>query len=215
MTADVNSVKIARVPLSTPASNTASHPYHHGDLRTALVDVAFETLRSGGAEAVSLRAVAGVVGVSPSAAYNHFPDKNALLVAVGDRGNELFDETMIRAARDVRGDSDAAVVKRFVALGRAYIDFAQDEPHLFRHIFSERCSRNAAVPPLDSPAFLVLLDSLDALATRGLLRSGVRDGLELVAWSCVHGFAVLAAEGILPADERDVLLNSLRRMAIS
>ncbi len=214
MTANVNSVKIVRVPLSRPATDTPSHPYHHGDLRTALVDVAFETLRTEGAEAVSLRAVAGAVGVSPSAAYNHFPDKNALLVAVGDRGNELFDEKMVAAARGVRGDSDAAVVKRFVALGRAYIDFAQDEPHLFRHIFSERCSRNAAVAPQESPAFLVLLDSLDTLAKRGLLRAGVRDGLELVAWSCVHGFAVLAAEGILPADDRDVVLNSLRRIAI-
>jgi AcrR family transcriptional regulator len=192
-----------------------SDSYHHGDLRKALLDEAFAVMRRGGADAVSLRAVAGAVGVSPSAAYHHFPDKDALLVAVGDLCSELFDRRMISAAASVRGDSDAAAVKRFVALGRAYIDFAQEEPHLFRHLFGELCAGTSPIASGESPAFDALLGALDVLAQRGLLRPGAREGLELVAWSCVHGFAVLATAGLLPAELCDDLLASLCRIVVN
>lgn len=191
-----------------------SNPYHHGDLGKALLDEAFEVLRRDGADAVSLRAVAGRVGVSPSAAYHHFPDKDALLVAIGDRANELFDRQMVDAAAAVRGDSDDAAVKRFVALGRAYIDFALEEPHLFRHMFSELCSDHSPITTGGSAAFTTLLGALDTLVQRKLLRPGVRQGLELVAWSCVHGFAVLASDGLIPVELRDELLASLRRSVV-
>lgn len=191
-----------------------SNPYHHGDLRKALLDEAFEVLRRGGADAVSLRAVAGAVGVSPSAAYHHFPDKEALLVAIGDRASELFDSRMVEAANAVRGDSDSAAVERFAALGRAYIDFAREEPHLFRHMFGEVCSGKSPIISGESAAFNTLLGSLDELLRRDLLRPDMRQGLELVAWSSVHGFAVLAAEGLLPMELRDELLASLRRLVI-
>ena len=189
-----------------------SDSYHHGGLRKALLDEAFAVLRRGGADVVSLRAVAGAVGVSPSAAYHHFPDKDALLVAVGDLCGELFDRRMIDAAASVRDDSDTAAVKRFVALGRAYIDFAQEEPHLFRHMFGELCAGTSPIASGGSAAFDTLLGALDTLAQRGLLRAGAREGLELVAWSCVHGFAALASAGLMPAEMRDDLLASLCRI---
>ncbi len=192
-----------------------SDSYHHGALRKALLDEAFAVLRRGGADAVSLRAVAGAVGVSPSAAYHHFPDKAALLVAVGDLCGELFDRRMIETALSVRGDSDTAAVRRFVALGRAYIDFAQEEPHLFRHMFGELCAGTSPIASGVSLAFDTLLGELDTLAQRGLLRTGAREGLELVAWSCVHGFAVLAAAGLIPSEMRDDLLVSLCRIVIN
>ena len=192
-----------------------SDSYHHGDLRQALIDEAFTVLRRGGADAVSLRAVAGAIGVSPSAAYHHFPDKDALLVAVGDLCAEVFDRHMIDAALSVRSDSDTAAVDRFMALGRAYIDFAQEEPHLFRHLFGALCAGMSPIASGASPAFDTLLGALDTLAQRGLLRPGAREGLELVAWSCVHGFAVLAAAGLVPAEMRDDLLASLCRITIT
>jgi AcrR family transcriptional regulator len=192
----------------------SSDQYHHGDLRKALLREAYEVLRRDGAEAVSLRAVAGAVGVSPSAAYHHFPDKDALLVAAGDLAAELFDRRMVDAAASVRGDSDRAALKRFIALGRAYIDFAQEEPHLFRHMFGELCAAKSPVTTGGSPAFDALMAALDTLMERGLLRPSARQGLELVAWSCVHGFAVLAAAGLLPAASRDDLLDALCRIVI-
>jgi AcrR family transcriptional regulator len=189
-----------------------SDSYHHGDLRKALLDEAFEVVRRDGAEAVSLRAAAAAVGVSPSAAYHHFPDKGALLVAVGDLASGLFDRRMIEAAASVRGDSDSAAVKRFMALGRAYIDFAQQEPHLFRHMFGELCAGTSPITTGGSPAFEALLDALDTLTRRGMLRPGAREDLELVAWSCVHGFAELASAGLMPVELRDDLLASLCRI---
>jgi AcrR family transcriptional regulator len=209
---NLNSVKIGR---NTARMAMASHPYHHGDLRKALVDEAFDVLRAGGVEAVSLRAVATAIGVSPSAAYHHFPDKKALLVALGDKAGGLFDDRLLAAAKAVRGRSDSAAINRFMALGRAYIDFAQDEPNLFRHMFSELCVGSSPLSGGESVAFDTLLASLDALVQRGLLRSDIREGLELVAWSCVHGFAVLAADGQVPAAQRDDLLAALCRMTVA
>lgn len=163
---------------------------------------------------MSLRAVAGALGVSPSAAYHHFPDKNALLVALGDRASEFLDEKMLAAATSVKGDSDSSTVERFMALGRAYVDFAQEEPNLFRHMFSEICVGRSPILAGGSAAFETLLASLDDLVRRGLLRPGVRDGLELVAWSSVHGFAVLSTEGLISSELRDDLLAALCRMVL-
>ena len=175
-------------------------PYHHGDLRRALVEQAFAILRTKGADAVSLRAVAATVGVSPqTAAYHHFPDKEALLKAVGEEADHLFSARLVAAAHSVPGDDDRAVVERFGVLGRAYITFAEDEPFLFRHLFGPLCAPGlAGMSAATSDGFAVLLGTLDELARRSLLRTGVSDGLEVLAWSSVHGFAVLASEGFLP-----------------
>lgn len=205
-------------------ATTRETPYHHGDLRTALVEEAFTRLRQHGVGAVSLRSVATSVGVSPSAAYHHFPDKDALLVAVGERANEEFDRLMAEAWRSVGGDDDDAAVDRFEALGRTYVRFAMTEPHLFRHEFGPLCAAHhaaevlAEVSALAGPgddAFGLLLRALHDLAARGLLRGGDVSGVEVLAWSAVHGFATLAMDGWLPPEAAEPLLDAMRRTIVA
>src|SRR5665213_3923660 len=97
-------------------SQTAeSRPYHHGDLRRALVDAARRILEAEGPTALSLRAVAREAGVSPAAPYHHFKDKAELLDAVADEGWQMLDAGMAKAkaAADPRD--------KLTALGIAYV----------------------------------------------------------------------------------------------
>ena len=191
---------------------TSTAPYHHGDLREALAAEAFEQVRTKGSEVVSLRAVAQAVGVSASAAYHHFPDKTALMIEVGCRGSFELDRRTVQAATAVRGRGKRAAVARLRACGAAYIGFARDEPHLFRHTFGADCIE----PPApgeeltkDSAAYQTLGACLDDLDRLGLLRPGSRDGLDLMVWTSVHGFASLLIEGIVPPEAAEPLLSTL------
>ena len=190
---------------------TAHTPYHHGDLSEALAVEALAQLKVKGSQAVSLRGVAQAVGVSASAAYNHFPDKTSLMQEVGHRGSLEFDQRIILAVGSVPGRGRLAAVGRMRAIGAAYVGFAVDEPHLFRHIFSAECASD--VPPgpeqtKDSAAYSTLGRCLDDLARLGVLRPA-REGLELLAWTSVHGFASLVIEGIFAPEAAELMLDTL------
>src|ERR1700742_1157852 len=74
-----------------------SRPYHHGDLRRALIDAATRLLETEGPSALSLRAVAREAGVSPAAPYHHFKDKGELLAAVAQQGWEMLNASLGKA----------------------------------------------------------------------------------------------------------------------
>ena len=109
----------------------ARSTYHHGDLRRALLTEARELARSAGPDAVTLREVARRLDVSPAAIYRHFPDRDALLgdVAASARlalAGRMLDEVERVDERDVR----IRAIRRIPAIGRGYIRFAEEEPHL-------------------------------------------------------------------------------------
>ncbi len=104
--------------------------YHHGDLRTALVALALERVRKGGAESFSLREAARDAGVTSGAAYKHFADKDELLAAVAAEALTLLAQRSQKATSGLKGKD------RLHASAMAYIDFAAAEPRLFRLAFS-------------------------------------------------------------------------------
>ncbi len=104
--------------------------YHHGDLRSALVQVGLKRVRRDGLENFSLREVAREVGVAPGAAYNHFADKSALLEVIAVEAQILLAKRTLEATAGLTG------VQRLESVGRAYIEFACDERFLFRLLFS-------------------------------------------------------------------------------
>ncbi|MFM7552777.1 MAG: TetR/AcrR family transcriptional regulator [Actinomycetota bacterium] len=187
--------------------------YHHGALAEALVDVAVGQVCARGSERVTLRGVAQAVGVSPSAAYNHFADKDALLAAVALRGQAELDRR-IGAALAAGGDDDAAAIGRLRAIARAYIGFAHDDPNLFRHAFGPHL-KGAAGGHGTSEAYAMLNAVLDDLDGRGLLRDGARPGLDLVVWSTVHGFAGIALDGLCAWEAVDELLDGMERAMLT
>jgi AcrR family transcriptional regulator len=210
---------------------SAARPrYHHGALEQALVDEAVRQIRERGTDQVSLRGLAQVIGVSPSAAYQHFPDKAALLQAVCEAGGAELARRMHEAVDGVTEAGDVGAVGRFLAVGRAYVDFALAEPHLFRHVFGPagaevHLGRHAA-PGVDSEAssdlepdeaYRVLLERIAELSERGLLRPGVGEGsgIDVLAWSVVHGFSSLVVEGHLPVEAGEPVLALFGRLVLT
>src|SRR6266536_5280714 len=107
--------------------------YHHGNLREALVEAGVELARTGGPDAVLLRAATRHAGVSPNAAYRHFANQEDLLAAVAERCMTQLGRLMVERSSQVgaRGGVRRARA-RLEAIGRAYIDFARTEPGWFR-----------------------------------------------------------------------------------
>lgn len=190
--------------------------YHHGSLRAALVGAAIVQVRAVGADKVSLRGLAGTLGVSPSAAYAHFPDKDALLIAVGQRGAEELSRWMAESVDAVRGDDDAAAIAKLQATGVAYVGFALAEPHLFRLMFGPLCRKPTAPDGSPEPGspYGLLHDHLAEVERRGLLRAPVDEPLRLMIWSVVHGFAALAIEGQVDVTAGLGLFDTLRRLLL-
>ena len=107
-----------------------ARPYHHGDLRRALIDAASRLLEAEGPSALSLRAVAREAGVSPAAPYHHFKDKGELLEAVAHEGWTLLDEALAKAKAAAPSPQEA-----MNDLGVAYVCFARENPALYRIMY--------------------------------------------------------------------------------
>lgn len=156
-------------------------PYHHGDLRNALVNEGLRLLQLGGAEAVSLRAVARAAGVSEAAPYSHFAGKRQLMAAIAAKGFGMLGE----ALEPVAIDSSRSIVD----LGVEYIRFAENHPYLYDLMFG---SSEASVAEDDEVgrAGRKALDLL-SLKVGQPDKEPLEDAGSLAAWSLVHGLVML------------------------
>lgn len=198
--------------------SSSSSPYHHGNLRDALVDAAVEAVREGGPEALSLRELARRVGVSHAAAYRHFADREALVDVVAERALAALVATVHRHL-DGLAETDPVTLarRRLREIGVGYVEFALVESGLFRLLFTaypdppEGKAAGSAEVGGDDP-YGMLNAALDDLVEVGYLDPGVRVGADVTCWSAVHGFAVLNVEGplrSLPSSERETALAGL------
>ena len=169
-------------------------PYHHGDLRAALVKAGLELIATRAADELSLREVARRVGVSANAVYRHFADKRALLTALAGEGLHQLAASQ-RAAALAAGGGDAG----FSATGRAYVCFALANPALFRLVFSNPARQDLlSEPEADVPDAMAFLRANAAEAARG---AGDATSVALQAWSLAHGLAMLMLDGQVPAGD--------------
>ena len=171
----------------------ARSTYHHGDLPRTLVAAAVDLARSGGPDAVVLREVARRVGVSTAAIYRHFPDRSALLGEVARIARRDLARRMLDEVQQVRqADPRARSIGRFLAVGAGYLRFANDEPHLLATAFLP-IEPPGGEPSGDPDPWHVLAAALDELVETGAMPPERRVGAETIAWSAVHGFAILRA----------------------
>ena len=171
----------------------AKKAYHHGNLRTVLIDAGVRAVAKRGLAALNLRELAAHAGVSPGAPYHHFADRDELLAAMAEEGFTRLAAELI-AARDAVGAKASA---RLEALGRAYIHFAISCPGYFRVMFhGDGKSSGPSAPGLR--AFHLLRDAVLACQEAGTAPAGDPSVLVLTAWSAVHGFATLWVDGALP-----------------
>jgi AcrR family transcriptional regulator len=180
--------------------------YHHGDLQRALLEEALRTIQTDGVEQLTLRAVGETLGVSRTALYRHFSDKQALLAAVGREGFRML-RLALTEAWEQRGRGRDG----FEAMGLAYVQFAVSHPAHYRVMFGrfvESCSKDADFIQEATAAFQVLVDSLVEQQRAGLVRRDDPLILARFIWSVVHGIAMLAIDGQLRgSDEHGEALN--------
>ncbi len=183
--------------------------YRHGDLRRALLEAGKELARGGGPEAVVLREATRRVGVAPSAAYRHFADRRALLDAVCSAAQAELAVAMEEEldGSPNGGDPAEAARARLRAVGAVYLRFAQAEPGLFRTAFSASDNLRSAASSSRAgegglTPFQLLGATLDGLVEAGVLPPERRLGAEFLAWSAVHGLAMLLVDGPLRGLDR-------------
>ena len=156
--------------------------------------------RTGGPDAVVLRDVQRLAGVSNSAAYRHYSDRHALLEAVTEVAQARLADTMTATIGKVPDDGprDRRALARLRATGQAYVAFALAEPGLFRTAFAADTQPSAQA---DRPAtaerhpFQILIRCIDDVVAAGVLSPDRRDGLDEAAWAAVHGLATLFVDG--------------------
>jgi AcrR family transcriptional regulator len=165
--------------------------YHHGDLRTALLDAALEVLEEDGATALSLRAVARRAGVSPAAPYRHYADREALVSAVAAVGYRDLAERLGAAHPAPSTPAQLADV------AVAYVRFALDRPALFRIMFGEPCDRDNDERVAATVAVTLYLREIVARC----FPDSDPEALAPAIWALVHGLAFLYLDGKLePTD---------------
>lgn len=164
--------------------------YHHGNLRTALVDAVLSLISEKGPTGFSIAEAARRAGVSPAAPYRHFKDRDELLIETAKRGYEIF-AARLEAAWD---EGRPSVLSAFERVGRAYLGFARAEPAYFAAMFE------AGVSPDDDPelraaadrAFRALQRSCEAVAEK--LPPEKRPPALMMAyhiWALTHGVTAL------------------------
>ncbi|BDA69343.1 transcriptional regulator, TetR family [Calothrix sp. PCC 7716] len=174
--------------------------YHHGDLRQALIDGAISLIAEQDVGSLSLREVARRVGVSHAAPYRHFQDKESLLAAVAEEGFIGLTEAMNRGIEQAPDDT----LKRLEATGVAYVQFAVAHPSHYRVMFDSYQGEQIPHPERAQAgwqAFQVLFNAIEAGQSAGTVRAGDTMQLGWVAWSTVHGLAMLLIDGRLPVSQ--------------
>lgn len=192
-------------------------PYHHGNLREALLNAALKLISEVGPTAFTLREVARRAGVSHNAPYRHFQDRDELMAAVSTEGYAELTRAMLDAAR-----REAKALARLKQAGLAYVKFALRRPEHFTVMFdappskpSEKVCFNPSKMKIKYPqaaeaaeeSFRTLVNLVAACQQEGALPAGDTKQLALLAWTMVHGIAKLAITGRLPFSSQKEILR--------
>ncbi|MFJ6702273.1 MULTISPECIES: TetR/AcrR family transcriptional regulator [unclassified Streptomyces] len=178
----------------------AGSTYHHGDLRAACLRAARELLEEDGSAGLSLRAVARRAGVSATAPYRHYADRDALVSAVAAQGyRELAGHLLAAHPSPTTPDELAAVAV-------AYVRFALDHPALFRVMFAEPCDPDSEERVAATAAISAYVHGI----VRGAFPDADADALSTTVWALVHGLAFLHLDGKLDASAPELVAAQVR-----
>ena len=171
-----------------------SKKYHHGDLKNALIKAGVEILAKEGVGGLSLRKVAQRAGVSYSAPYAHFPDKQSLIAAISTEGfNQLYAE--LEAAISSHSKNPK---KQLIDGAKTYVRFAEENTDTFKIMFSGVLEKEKDYPSfveISSKTFKLVVEVIQACQNAGILPTAPADLMAVSVWGQVHGIVSLALEG--------------------
>ena len=196
-----------------------SVPYHHGDLKNALIQAGVEILASEGLGGLSLRKVAKHAGVSHAAPYSHFADKQALIAAISTEGfKQLF--VQIKKIVEAHRDHPKSLL---IETAWAYVQFALNQPDRFKLMFSSVLEKEKDYPDFveySQKNFAQLVELVTVCQSAGILRPGPPDLTAVSIWAAVHGLVMLILEDqvsnyvLNQFSLKELLLNTLDQLTL-
>jgi AcrR family transcriptional regulator len=168
-------------------------PYHHGDLRSALLTAAEAMVERVGVEALSLRELTREIGVSSNAPRRHFPSKQVLLDALALQGFERLGAVLDRAA----SSEEQEFVRRLIKVAHAHIRFAVKHQSLFRLMFAAK-QRPDASPELIEASHHALMAGPQTISygqSIGEVVAGEPQRLAITVFAAVEGLVSLSSDG--------------------
>lgn len=178
-----------------PRSAHAARPYHHGDLRNALIDEAVLIVEQNGIDGLNLREIARRVGVSHAASYHHFADKAALMTAITARAFTLLSDELSLCL-----DMPGSAVDRLVELGVTYVRFGYRNRGLFLVMWRPElrdADREPVVVEAGRPAYEIIRSGVEACHEEAGDLAYQPAVMTFGAWSMAHGIASLVVDGPL------------------
>lgn len=187
---------------------TTKRPYHHGNLRQALLNTAMDMLAHTPAAQLSLRELARAAQVSHAAPYHYFTDRQGLIRAAGVEAMQRLLEAQRTAVAACDAPRD-----RLLALGRAYVRFAAREPNAFALVFDPLYCQPGAptedMEPLITANEALLADCVQQAQQAGVLPPGDPAPAATALWGTVHGLAQLVIAGHVPLPAAEAALGAL------
>lgn len=175
--------------------------YHHGDLRAACVRAARELLEEDGSAGLSLRAVARRAGVSATAPYRHYADRDALVSAVAAEGYRELTENLAAVHPSPSTPDELA------AVAVVYVQFAIEHPALFRAMFAEPCDPTSQERVA---ATAVISDYVQGIVRDAFAGAEDPGALSTTLWALVHGLAFLHLDGKLDTSTPEAVADQVR-----
>ena len=201
------------IPNITPAKQAPN--YHHGNLREALLAASVDIIGQQGIQALSLRKLAVVVGVSHTSCYHHFKDKGALLAAVAEQGFMQISEGLTL----IMENADNQLMDKLKQAVSGYVTFATQNPTQYELMFGRdlwQGENHDQFQRVAKDTFRQYVYLFEQFQQQGILATS-EDPLRLaqLMWSTLHGLAKLASDGIFSkqGDQDDIIEYALSRVA--
>ena len=183
--------------------------YHHGDLRHSAISAARNLVNKDGISSLGIRRIADLSGVSPAALYRHFENLEQLRAELAAQVRQELGEFMQHRRNRIKPSANRkrTAILKFEALGEAYVDFARLNPRLFEIAFIQ--SNEKPISEFSDLAWDLLKESLTELTAVGFLDRKILESAPMIAWSSVHGLAVLVAQKAIAVRDQDGALRQI------
>jgi len=174
--------------------------YHHGNLKEDLIQISFDVIQNEGIESLTLKKLSEKTGTSRSAIYRHFKSKEDLVETILLSGFDHFDSIIAPVFCDKKID----LLDRFYKSGRLYIEFAKENPNLYKLIFGKRYSHIReslrSINDDECLAFNALKNALIEGQECGVFKEFDPHSQAIVIWASLHGISSLIVNGFMDVE---------------
>jgi len=175
--------------------------YHHGNLKEEFLKIAFDFIAKEDIDKLTLKILSDATGTSRSAIYKHFKSKDALIEKLIENGFERFDDEISPLILD----KNKPLVDRFYLSGKYYVEFAKQNPNLFRLLFGKRYAHIResimSIKDEDCGGFGALKLAIEEGQESGVLKKDDSYKQAIIIWSSLHGLSCLIIDGFMDVEE--------------